>query len=273
MSIATAITAAQGRVADAYTAISAKGGTLPATQNLSNMPTAISSIPTGSSPIINSLSVTPTTSAQTFNESGVDGYKPVSVAAVTAAIDANIAAGNIKSGVTILGVAGSVTELNGSTKTVTPTTSQQTVTPTSPSNGLTSVTVNAVTSAIDSNITAGNIKKDVTILGVTGTLEGGGGGLIITQNFTISGGASWFNLGAIVDSVGYMVVGESSYGETKIIGCLFDTDGKVITEANGRSIALDYDMCYYEEGEEAGLVFIDESQGSSRHSIVRIDLS
>lgn len=44
MSIATAITAAQGRVADAYTAISNKGGTLPATQNLTNMPTAINSI-------------------------------------------------------------------------------------------------------------------------------------------------------------------------------------------------------------------------------------
>lgn len=47
MSIASAITAAQGRVADAYTAISNKGGTLPATQNLTNMPTAINSIPTG----------------------------------------------------------------------------------------------------------------------------------------------------------------------------------------------------------------------------------
>lgn len=47
MSIASAITAAQGRVADCYTAISNKGGTLPATQNLANMPTAIDSIPSG----------------------------------------------------------------------------------------------------------------------------------------------------------------------------------------------------------------------------------
>lgn len=47
MSIASAITAAQGRVADCYTAISDKGGTLPATQNLANMPTAIGSIQTG----------------------------------------------------------------------------------------------------------------------------------------------------------------------------------------------------------------------------------
>lgn len=47
MSIASAITAAQGRVANAYTAVSNKGGTLPATQNLTNLPTAITSIPSG----------------------------------------------------------------------------------------------------------------------------------------------------------------------------------------------------------------------------------
>lgn len=52
MTIASAITAAQGRVADCYTAISNKGGTLPATQNLSNMPAAIASIPSGGGQII-----------------------------------------------------------------------------------------------------------------------------------------------------------------------------------------------------------------------------
>lgn len=109
MSIASAIQNAQGRVADCYTAISNKGGTLPATQNLSNMPTAISSIPTGSTPVINSLSITPSTSAQTFNSSSVDGYKPVSVSAVTSSIDSNIQAGNIKNGVSILGVTGTYT--------------------------------------------------------------------------------------------------------------------------------------------------------------------
>lgn len=58
MSIATAITAAQGRVADAYTAISNKGGTLPATQNLTNMPTAINSIPTSSSDVVTAMNKT-----------------------------------------------------------------------------------------------------------------------------------------------------------------------------------------------------------------------
>lgn len=106
MSIASAISAAQGRVADAYTAISNKGGTLPATQDLSNMPTAINSIPVPS-PVIQSLNVTPSTSAQEITATGgVDGYSPVNVSAVTSSIDANITAGNIKDGVTILGVTG-----------------------------------------------------------------------------------------------------------------------------------------------------------------------
>ena len=60
-------------------------------------------------------------------------------------------------------------------KTVAPRTTQQIVTADSGKDGLSKVTVEAVTSSIDSNIVAENIKKDVTILGVTGTLESGGG--------------------------------------------------------------------------------------------------
>lgn len=47
MSIATAIAAAQQKVANAYNSVNTKGGTLPATQNLSNLPAAIESIPSG----------------------------------------------------------------------------------------------------------------------------------------------------------------------------------------------------------------------------------
>ncbi len=59
-------------------------------------------------------------------------------------------------------------------KTVNSSTSQQVVT--SSANGLLSVTVNAVTSSIDGNIQAENIKDGVTILGVTGNYTGGGSG-------------------------------------------------------------------------------------------------
>lgn len=58
------------------------------------------------------------------------------------------------------------------TLNVTPTTSAQTITPSRPVDGYDEVSVAAVTAAIDENIVAGNIKKDVQILGVTGTYGG-----------------------------------------------------------------------------------------------------
>ncbi len=71
-------------------------------------------------------------------------------------------------------------------KTVAPTTSAQTVTPTE-NKYFDKVIVEGVTSGIDANIQAENIKKDVSILGVTGTLEEGitpTGTLEITTNGT-----------------------------------------------------------------------------------------
>lgn len=129
----------------------------------------------GGSAVIDELNVTPSTSAQTITPSeGVDGFAPVNVAAVDNTIDENITAANIVSGVTILGVSGSATVLDGETVSVTPTTSAQTITPTAPKNGITEVSVAAVTATIDANIIAGNIKDGVTILGVTGDYTGGG---------------------------------------------------------------------------------------------------
>ena len=60
MSIATAITNLQGKIANAYTAIENKGGTLPATQDAENLSATINAIPSGggSQPVwgINALS-------------------------------------------------------------------------------------------------------------------------------------------------------------------------------------------------------------------------
>lgn len=58
-------------------------------------------------PVINPLSITPTTSQQIITApSGVDGYSPITVDAVDNTIDSNIVASNIKNGVNILGVTG-----------------------------------------------------------------------------------------------------------------------------------------------------------------------
>ena len=78
---------------------------------------------------------------------------------------------------------GSIVELKGETKTITPTTSQQTINPSSGKNGITQITVNPVTSSIDANIVSGNIKDGVSILGVTGSYEGSGSGL---QGYTLT---------------------------------------------------------------------------------------
>ena len=140
---------------------------------------------------LESKNITPSTSAQTITPSAnKDGISQVNVGAVDNTIDNNIVAGNIKSGVSILGVTGNVIEKNGQSKTVTPTTSQQIVQPDSGYNALNQVTVNAVTSTIDNNIVPGNIKKDVSILGVTGTLESGGGKVVLPAGTKLSFKAS-----------------------------------------------------------------------------------
>lgn len=58
-------------------------------------------------------------------------------------------------------------------KNVAPLVTQQTIYPDAEYDSLQSVTISAVTSAIDSNIKAENIKDGVTILGVTGSLQSG----------------------------------------------------------------------------------------------------
>ena len=110
-------------------------------------------------------------------------------------------------------------------KTISPSTSSQSVTPDTGYNGLSSVTVNAIsptkaaqtytpgttdqtiasgrwltgTQTIkgDANLVAGNIKKDVSIFGVTGTYEGSGGGgaPLVTGSFTTgAGGVETINI-------------------------------------------------------------------------------
>ena len=66
---------------------------------------------------------------------------------------------------------------------ITPSTSSQTITAPSGTDGYSPISVSAVTSSIDNNITASNIKKNVTILGVTGNYEP----TLTTKNITQNG--------------------------------------------------------------------------------------
>ena len=117
--------------------------------------------------------VQPTTSDQTITPTEGSVFSGGTVRAVTKEIDTNIASNNIKEGVTILGVVGTLKEEKPEERfNVQPTTAEQTITPTAGS-VFSGGTVHAVTSSIDSNIQPENIKQGVAILGVTGTLSEG----------------------------------------------------------------------------------------------------
>ena len=124
-------------------------------------------------PQLQNKDVNPSTSLQTITADSPNyGLGTVTVNPVTSSIDQNIQAGNIKSGVSILGVNGSYDpQPSLQDKTVNPSTSQQVISADSGYDGLDEVTITAVTSAIDNNITSSNIKSGVTILGVTGDYD------------------------------------------------------------------------------------------------------
>ena len=155
---------------------------------------------------------TPTTSQQLIEPDSGYELSSVTVNAVTSSIDANIQSSNIKDGVNMLGVACNVVEYNPTrNETVTPSTTQQTIsnssanqldtvvidavnlevanvspttssqqlTPSGSNLGFSQVNVDAVTSSIDANITAENIKNGVNILGVTGNYQGSGAHSVI----------------------------------------------------------------------------------------------
>ena len=108
-----------------------------------------------------------------------EGYKALSqvnIEGVSASIDPNILAENIKKGIEILGVTGNLEaqeKIIQNKKEVEPSMVQQVVTPDIGYDALLQVIVKAVTASIDPNILPKNIKKNVSILGVTGTLEEG----------------------------------------------------------------------------------------------------
>lgn len=102
---------------------------------------------TGSMPNRGAVTGTITTKAQqyTIQQGYHDGSGKVSIASSE---QAKIIPGNIRQGVTILGVEGTMSgqeDVHAQSKTVTPTTAQQVITPDSPDyNYLTQVTVNAI---------------------------------------------------------------------------------------------------------------------------------
>lgn len=147
MSVQTEIDRISTAVQNAHLKVIEKGGTSAAPYLVANLPEAIGTIPEATEPTLQSKSVTPSESAQTVKpDSGYDGLSSVAVGAISKTYvgssvpkqaaqtitpgtadktiasgkyltgtqtikgDANLLAGNIKSGVSIFGVAGTVEE-------------------------------------------------------------------------------------------------------------------------------------------------------------------
>lgn len=165
MSIESEALRIKNNIANAYTVCEDKGATIPDTKNSANLAECIESIVTYTDPVISSLTLNPSTTTQTITApSDIDGYSPITVNPVTSTIDSRIKASNIKSGITILGVTGTVEELKGQSKTIT---ANGTYTPDSGFNGITNLVVD-VAGAEDEDITPDNIRYGVEILGTYG---------------------------------------------------------------------------------------------------------
>lgn len=115
-----------------------------------------------------SLTITPSTNSLSY---GAGYYSGISVSAVTSSIDQDIIANNIRVGVNILGVEGALvpSDITPVSYTIYPSDTRLVYEDIYCS----TLTIEKADSRVDSNIQPQNIRKNVTILGVTGTLETG----------------------------------------------------------------------------------------------------
>ena len=180
---------------------------------------------TKADPVLQSKTITPTKLNQTITpDTGYDALSSVIVNGVTSDIDSNITAGNIKEGVSILGITGTLKPVaapNLQNKSATPLTTNQTIEPDEGYDGLSYVNISKVDSSIDSNIVAGNIKKDISILGVTGTYEGDGSAYTTTQVYNALK-ANYDTNGTFTDNVTYTVKGTVLYYVPDYVDILID---------------------------------------------------
>ena len=97
----------------------------------------------------------------------------------------------------------SISTIRGEQIDIYPSKVQQVITPSQGKNAITKATVNAVTSSIDANIQPGNIKKDIVILGVTGTYEDTGDTSDATavSNDIISGKTAYIATGKVTGTL------------------------------------------------------------------------
>lgn len=138
----------------------------------------------------------------------------------------------------------SIDTIKGQEKTIIPSTAEQIITPDGDYNAITKATIKAVDSTIDSNISPENIKKNINILGVTGTLEEGeqinNQDKEITTNGTYTADEGYTGLGTVTVNVPQ----EGGSGDIK----LFET--KEAMQADPDAKEGDLAVVYREEIQE-----------------------
>lgn len=173
--IITAVNAAHEKVAE-------KGGTTAQPYLVGNLASAIATIPGASEPVLQSKTVSPSTSSQTVKpDSGYDGLSQVTVNAMATATQAtpsiSVSSGGLITA-TATQTAGYVSAgTKSGTKQLTAQ-AAQTITPSTSDKTIASGRYLTGTQTIkgDANLVAGNIKSGVSIFGVAGSYEGSGGG-------------------------------------------------------------------------------------------------
>lgn len=161
------------------TAIAGKGVAVPSGTKLDGMAALIEGIEQGSDPVLQSKTVSPTTSTQTVTpDSGYDGLSKVTVNAMPTATQATPSISVSSAGLITASATQTAGYVAAGTKSATKQLTvqgAQTITPGTSNKTIASGRYLTGTQTIkgDANLIAGNIAKDVTIFGVTGTHEGG----------------------------------------------------------------------------------------------------
>lgn len=179
MSVQTEINRIETAKAAIGTAIAGKGVAVPSGTKLDGMAALIEDIEQGSDPVLQSKTVSPTTSAQTVKpDSGYDALSQVTVNAMPTATQATPSISVSSGGLITASATQSAGYVAAGTKSATKqltVQAAQTITPGTSNKTIASGRYLTGTQTIkgDANLKAANIAKGVSIFNVTGTHEGG----------------------------------------------------------------------------------------------------
>lgn len=124
--------------------------------------------------------ISPSTSSQTITpDVGYDGLSSVQINAMPQG-SATTPATSITANPTITASGGNISANVSTSQNITPTVSAGYVSSGTAGTATVSGSASVAATTLDANLVAGNIKKDVSIFGVTGAYEGGGGATPVT---------------------------------------------------------------------------------------------